>query len=379
MSHWLQTLRRVGERGLDAVIVTVTSGKGSTPREAGAKMVVTVDALHGSIGGGELEYQATDIARGLLRAGPRDKGVGKSSEPRDSSPPEKVVGKRSEPEGLRTERFSLGASLGQYCGGAADLLFERVPAGAEWVRVAADWLDAGKACVVVTPTDGADDGHLVVGTKEAWGRLDGGERDAGAKEIARRMLADRERVTKLAPLDGEAAALFEPLEVEDFNVVLFGAGHVGRSLVRVLGTLACRITWVDSRAGEFPVEKPDNARVVLTDTPAAEVSRADPGSYFLVMTHSHALDFVLLEAILRREDVAFCGMIGSQTKRRTFENGLAKRGLSPAVLARLTCPIGIPGIKGKEPGTIAVAVAAQLLEHRERAVAARETDVAASD
>lgn len=338
MSHWLQALRRVGERGLDAVIVTVTSGKGSTPREAGAKMVVTVDALHGSIGGGELEYQATDIARGMLRA----------------------------TDGRQARRFPLGASLGQYCGGAASLLFERVTAGAGWVRVAADWLDAGSGCVVVTPMAGADDGHLVVRANETWGSLDSGERDAGAQEIARRMLAGRERAPRLASFDGEAAALFEPLEVEDFSVVLFGAGHVGRALVRVLGTLACRVSWVDSRAGEFPGETPDNVRVVLTDTPAAEVSRADPGSYFLVMTHSHALDFELLEAVLRRDDFAFCGMIGSQTKRRTFEKGLAKHGISPAALARLTCPIGIAGIKGKEPGTIAVAVAAQLLEHRER-------------
>jgi len=85
------------------------------------------------------------------------------------------------------------------------------------------------------------------------------------------------------------------------------------------------------------------------------------------MTHSHALDFELVETILRRGDFAYCGMIGSATKRRTFENGLTKHGVAPAALARFTCPIGIAGITGKEPGAIAIAVAAELLQLRERA------------
>ena len=152
---------------------------------------------------------------------------------------------------------------------------------------------------------------------------------------------------------------------------------MGRALVRVLGTLPCRVTWVDARAAEFPHAAPDNVRVALTAAPAGEVAAAPPGSYFLVMTHSHALDLELVAAILRRGDFAYCGMIGSQTKRRTFEKGLAKHGVPAATIARFTCPIGIPGIKGKEPGTIAVAVAAQLLEHHERRAAQRAPDAAA--
>jgi xanthine dehydrogenase accessory factor len=170
--------------------------------------------------------------------------------------------------------------------------------------------------------------------------------------------------------------LLEPLRPSDFHVVVFGAGHVGRALVRVLGTLACGVTWVDARAAEFPTEVPANVRVALTATPLAEVAAAPADSHFLVMTHSHALDLELVEAILKRGDFAYCGMIGSQTKRATFEKGLAKHGVPAATIARLTCPIGIPGIKGKEPGTIAVAVAAQLLERRERDAARRAADAA---
>jgi xanthine dehydrogenase accessory factor len=339
VTDWVHTLQRVGERGLDAVLVTVVSGRGSTPREAGAKMLVTADAIHGTIGGGELEFQATGIARELLRA----------------------------TGGREAKRFPLGADLGQYCGGAANLVFERVSPGAEWVKVLAEWQEAGDACVLATLAAG--EGRLLVRARDAWGSLGAAAADAQAVEQARGLLAEADRTPRLVALEDGASVLLEPLQPSDFHVVVFGAGHVGRALVRVLGTLPCRVTWADSRAGEFPREVPDNVRVALSEAPLAEVPAAPPGSCFLVMTHSHALDFELAEAILKRGDFAYCGMIGSQTKRRTFEKGLAKHGVTPAALARFTCPIGIPGIKGKEPGSIAVAVAAQLLELRSRGAA----------
>lgn len=349
MTDWLQALRRVGERGLDAVLVTVLSGKGSTPRDAGAKMVVAIDGVHGTIGGGELEFQALDIARGMLRAS----------------------GER------QTKRFPLGANLGQVCGGAANLAFERVPAGAEWVREVAGRQEAGEPCVLVRPAGGHDDGHLVVTAGAAWGTLGQDARDARAVEAARKLLGESGATPQAVPLGDGVTAVLELLRPVDFHIVLFGAGHVGRALVRVLGTLPCRVTWVDGRAEEFPSEMPDNVRALVTDAAGEQVRQAPAGSCFLVMTHSHALDFELVEAILRRGDFAYCGMIGSATKRRTFESGLAKHGVAPALVARFSCPIGIPGIKGKEPSAIAIAVAAELLQLRERKAATREQDEAA--
>jgi xanthine dehydrogenase accessory factor len=218
----------------------------------------------------------------------------------------------------------------------------------------------------VVATTATGDGRLLVRANGAWGSLGTEAADARAAEIARSLLAENDGTPRIVALADGLTVLLESLQPSNFRILLFGAGHVGRALVRVLGTLPCRVTWVDSRAAEFPRETPENVRVALTDAPLAEVSAARPGSSFLVMTHSHALDLELVEAVLKRGDFAYCGMIGSQTKRRTFEKGLAKHGVPPEALARFTCPIGIPSLKGKEPGVIAVAVAAQLLELRER-------------
>ena len=148
----------------------------------------------------------------------------------------------------------------------------------------------------------------------------------------------------------------------DFHIVLFGAGHVGRAVVRVLSELACTITWVDSREGEFPEYIPENVHCVCTDAPECEVDVAGAGSYFLVMTHSHALDQTLSERILKRADFAYFGLIGSVSKRRQFERRLLHRGIPHAQLATMNCPVGVAGIDGKEPATIAIAVAAEILQ-----------------
>lgn len=147
--------------------------------------------------------------------------------------------------------------------------------------------------------------------------------------------------------------------------MLFGAGHVGQALVRALADMPCRITWVDSRDAAFPTAVPANTTVVATDAPEAEVDAAPAGAYFLVMTHSHPLDQALTEHILRRADFDYFGLIGSDSKRRQFERRLAARGVAPAQLATMTCPIGVSGINDKRPAAIAIAVAAELLQRYE--------------
>jgi xanthine dehydrogenase accessory factor len=178
---------------------------------------------------------------------------------------------------------------------------------------------------------------------------------------------------RFAPLT-EATVAAWPAARLLFRLRLFGAGHVGRALVHALSGVPCDIVWVDEREAAFPTGPlPAHVQCVCTEPVEAEVADARPGDFYLVLTHSHALDLALAEAILRRGDFGWFGLIGSASKRARFEHRLAERGMAADVLARMACPIGLPGIPGKQPGVIALSVAAQLLE------AAAATNPAYSD
>jgi xanthine dehydrogenase accessory factor len=144
-------------------------------------------------------------------------------------------------------------------------------------------------------------------------------------------------------------------------IAIFGAGHVGRALVRILGDLPCRITWVDPREEEFPDALPANTRKIVGALPTHDLTDLPSGTAVLIMTHSHQLDLQLVEAALKRGDLSYVGVIGSATKRARFIQQLRRRGLSQGEIDRLTCPIGLPGIGGKHPAEIAISVAAQLI------------------
>lgn len=148
-----------------------------------------------------------------------------------------------------------------------------------------------------------------------------------------------------------------------FFLQIYGAGHVGRAIVALLAGLPCRVQWVDEREAEFPAgPTPPHIERVCVEPVEAEVAVAPPGAFYLVLTHSHDLDLALTQAILKRGDFGFFGLIGSKTKRARFGHRLAERGFDADLVARITCPIGVPGIAGKEPEVIAVAVVAQLLQ-----------------
>jgi xanthine dehydrogenase accessory factor len=156
--------------------------------------------------------------------------------------------------------------------------------------------------------------------------------------------------------------LLEPLQ----PVALFGGGHVGVALVRVLATLPFAVTWIDSRDGVFPGELPRNIACEHSDPVQAAVADLPAGSRVLIMSFSHAEDLDIVAACLARQrahaDLPYVGLIGSKTKWATFRHRLEDRGFSPVEIGHVTCPIGVPGIRGKEPEVIAVAVAAQLLQ-----------------
>jgi len=148
-----------------------------------------------------------------------------------------------------------------------------------------------------------------------------------------------------------------------FHLQLHGAGHVGRAIVKLLADLPCEALWVDEREDGFPaMPLPAHLRCCASAQPEEEVADAPAGAFFLVMTHSHALDFRICEAVLRRGDFGFLGLIGSASKKAGFLRRWRERGLSDAQLDRLVSPVGMPGIEGKAPEIIAVAVVAQLLQ-----------------
>lgn len=250
----------------DAVLVRITATQGSAPREVGTWMAVWADGLTATIGGGQLEFQVVHAARGMLAGAAVPQGA---------------------------QRYPLGPSLGQCCGGVVFIAYQRVTAA-----------------------------------------------DAGALR--------RELVARLQP------------------VALFGGGHVGAAIARLLATLPFSVRWIDSRDGMFPAALPAVIETEQSEPVQDVVAQLAPGSRVLIMSFSHAEDLDIVIACLKRlrarDDLPYIGLIGSKTKWATFRHRLEARGFTEAEMDRVTCPIGVPGIGGKEPEVIAVAVAAQLLQ-----------------
>jgi xanthine dehydrogenase accessory factor len=252
------------------------------------------------------------------------------------------------------------------------------------------WLDGGTAAVVVEVVEARgsvprEQGtRMLVSRDEVLGTVGGGHLELKAIATARTRLASAAEgpveehfalgpalgqccggavTLRYAPLSADLLAAW-PAPPPRFTLQLYGAGHVGRAIADLLAGIDCRVQWIDERESEFPRDAalPPHIEQVCVEPVEAEVRQAPPGAFYLVLTHSHDLDLAITEAILKRGDFGFLGLIGSQTKRARFVRRFEQRGIAPAMLARLTCPIGLPGIEGKEPEVIAVAVVAQLLQ-----------------
>ncbi|UEM23645.1 xanthine dehydrogenase accessory protein XdhC [Skermanella mucosa] len=225
--------------------------------------------------------------------------------------------------------------------------------------------------------------RMLVGPAATAGTIGGGRLEWDAIARARALAGPEEMVdVPLGPAIGQCcgghvtlrleqadAALLDRIEAEESaaaarlpRVLLFGAGHVGKAIASALAPLPLDMLWIDGRAEEFPQAMPGTTvRRVVTEAPLDMVAEAPPGSSYLVLTHLHALDFQITEAVLRRGDFAYAGLIGSATKRRRFERTFTAHGGDPGVLDRLTCPIGSALHRDKRPEVIAALVAAELL------------------
>jgi xanthine dehydrogenase accessory factor len=318
------------------VLVTLCQLSGSAPRESGSRMIVTQNGIAGSVGGGNLEFKACGKARELLAG--------------------QAAGYQEQ------EVYGLGPALNQCCGGAVALLFEVYGPGAP------DWLDAlmtaqesGEPVVFASKVSGAACCKQNITSQTATS----GSMPVEIAEAARDLLqagrggANKERIITVNS-HGQTWWL-EPTVDDTRHVMLFGAGHVGQAVAQALLPLPFRVTWVDSREGLFPPDLPASFRAVRSDHPADEVASAEVGSIFVIMTHSHQMDEDICLQVLQRGDHAWLGLIGSETKRRRFVHRLGQGGIGPAELERLVCPIGLSGIRGKQPATIALSLVAQLM------------------
>jgi xanthine dehydrogenase accessory factor len=248
--------------------------------------------------------------------------------------------------------FALGPSLGQCCGGFVRLMFElftrreqpvlsTLAAGARLRGTVIRPLASG----VPLQTTGPDEQPLPAPVARAL---------RGAAQSPRAMLIPGRK--------GDPDWFAEPLAMVATPLVLYGAGHVGRALIRVLQRLPFAVTWVDTDAARFPATVPQGVVVRVTPDPAALAAEAPPDGIHIVMTYSHPLDLAICHAVLSRAEFRYLGLIGSGTKRARFLKRLRELGIAEGRLARLVCPIGLPGIGGKQPAVIAVAIAAELLQ-----------------
>jgi xanthine dehydrogenase accessory factor len=228
---------------------------------------------------------------------------------------------------------------------------------------------------------------LVFAQGEA-GTIGGGHFELEAIALARQMLGSGERAAEvrdyaLGPSLGQCCGgtmqlRFEPVARDGIDALrarlsprlaplaLFGGGHVGRAIVQALAPLPFAVTWIDSRDGIFPDALPANVQCEHSEPVHAAVPVLEAQSRVFVMSFSHAEDLDVIAACLKRlrerDDLPYIGLIGSKTKWATFRHRLEQRGFGAAELARITCPIGIPGIAGKQPAVIAASAVAQVLQ-----------------
>ena len=246
------------------IVAELTVVRGSSPRAAGTFMLIAVDEVIGTIGGGELEYLVIDRARQVLRAG--------------------LSGDELD--------VPLGPEIGQCCGGRVN--------------------------------------------------------------VEMRVVDQRKGGDLLARAEAEEAA--RPF------VHVFGSGHVGQALARALALLPVRVVVVDTRADEL-VGLPQGVTGKVAAMPEAVVRAAPDRSAYVVLTHDHALDFLIVQEALARADSPYVGMIGSMTKRARFASWFKAEGGDPQALNRLVMPIGAAGLGDKRPEVIAALAAAEIMVH----------------
>jgi xanthine dehydrogenase accessory factor len=246
-----------------------------------------------------------------------------------------------------------------------------------WVEALGQLQENGSDYVLVTllgsrgSTPRESGTKMVVCEHSSFGTIGGGHLEFKAMAMAADMLrrGNSQQKIEYFPLGpglgqccgGSTTVLFESFTASRFNIMLFGAGHVGLALTDILKQLPCRLHWVDNRESLHPESLPANVLPVVSDNPAGEVADMPPGSDYLIMTHNHQLDFEILEAVLRRGDARYVGLIGSDTKWRRFKMRMEHKGYTEDFYQQVHCPVGLAQVPGKRPIEVAVSIAGELI------------------
>ena len=295
-NSWLGKVLSELEDEHDIVLATVTATKGSSPRNAGARMLITLKESWGTIGGGAVEFDIMARARKMLANG--DNGW--------------------ERQHLT---FALGPDMGQCCGGQMSILLEKFGNKQESDLRA---LSAAVTCKTILSHPLGSGPPLSI-----------------------------EPISRVPAFSAPITPPLTPL-------FIYGAGHVSRALLPRLDGLGFEIFLVDIDDDRYPADLGDKAQKLLAKAPEVIASHAPSGAAHLVMTHSHSLDEAICLEVLTRGGFAFLGLIGSKSKRARFKKRLLAAGVSESMLELLVCPIGIDEITGKSPAYVALSIAAQL-------------------
>jgi len=310
MNSKVQSLKAFLASAGRVALVEVAGTKGSTPREKGAFMLVSQAVIFGTIGGGQLEYMAIDRARQMLGSSPSPLWggsagkAGRGGGAAFGEPPPRTAASSDSPH--KGEGGEARIEVDEVC---ATL---DVPLGPE----------IGQCC-------------------------------GGRVEVLIRIVD--------AALAAELVAAAQAEEAHLPHVYIFGGGHVGQALASTVALLPVRGVVIETRA-EALEGMPETIETRLTPMPEAEVRNAPPGTAFAILTHDHALDFLIVAEALKRGDTAYVGMIGSKTKKATFRNWFLKSADgTEAEFARLVSPIGGDAVKDKRPPVIAALAAAEIM------------------
>jgi len=212
---------------------------------------------------------------------------------------------------------------------------------------------------------------MVITDEHIYDTLGGGHLEFKVIEKSRTLLANGESAQTAEQFHlgatlgqccgGAAVVMFEAMICQRIRLDIYGAGHVAQALIPILAQLPIQIRWIDNRADVFPEMIPSNVLKVVEEEPIHAVSNAHTNSAFLILTHNHQLDFDLTQAILKRDDALWLGVIGSQTKAKRFQHRLAHRDFSQQSIEKMICPVGLENVTGKLPMEVAVSIAGQII------------------